>query len=46
MNSLDGDHQILDASLNGVQAGFNERLASPDRVSTAALYRSAAGMKK
>jgi len=46
MGLLDGDHQVLDAALNGVETGLTKVFASPNRDSTAALYRHAAALKK
>ncbi len=46
MSLLDGDHQVLDEALNGVETELAGVFRAPARDSTAALYRHAAALKK
>lgn len=45
MTLLDGDHQILDKTLNGVETSINE-LRHPNRDAIAKLHRNASALKK
>mgnify|MGYP000279350102 CR=1 FL=1 len=46
MALLDGDHEILDQTLNGVETGLAELGRASSRDNVAALYQSAAALKK
>jgi len=45
MNLLDGDHQILDETLNGIEQSLNHIHHKPTRDSVAELHRNAAALK-
>lgn len=46
MNLLDGDHQVLDEALNGVEAGLAELRNTATRDDVAELHRHSAALKK
>ena len=43
---LDGDHQVLDETLNGTETGLTDILRKPSRDTVGALHRDAAALKK
>ena len=46
MDLLDGDHHVLDETLNGTEESLASMLRAPTHDSTAKLYRNAAALKK